>query len=60
MAPLAEFYLDNAGTLFLAAFLAASVALGATARRWLTDRWWTGSLAAAVTSRAAASGCTAR
>ena len=48
MAPLAEFYLDNAGTLYLAAFLAASVALVIAARRWLSEWWWAGALASGI------------
>lgn len=48
MSPLADFYLDNAGTLFLAGFLAVSVALVLAARRWLSDWWWTGALASGI------------
>lgn len=43
-----DFYLDNAGILFLAAFLAATVALFLAARRELPRRWWIGAGVAAL------------
>lgn len=48
MSGIAEFYLDNAGLLFLAAFLAATVVLLVTARRTLPLAWWAGALVSGV------------
>lgn len=48
MDAVAEFYLDNAGILFLAAFLAATVALFLAARSELPRRWWIGAGVAAL------------
>ena len=42
MDALAELYLDNAGILFLAAFLATTVALVIAAHVHLPPRWWIG------------------
>ncbi len=48
MDAVAEFYLDNAGILFLAAFLAVTVALLLAARRQLPRGWWIGAGVAAL------------
>ena len=48
MPPLAELYLDNAGTLFLAAFAAASLVLVAVARHRLSPWWWAGAMASGL------------
>lgn len=48
MDALADFYLDYAGWIFLAAFAVATAVLLAAARDRLPDRWWVGAGLSAV------------
>ncbi|MCV0402606.1 MAG: hypothetical protein K5924_02725 [Chloroflexi bacterium] len=48
MDDLARLYADNAGILFLAAFVAASIALLVAARADLPQRWWIGAAASGL------------